>query len=223
MDLSRREFMRSLGIALAALVTTGCWPTCYAPVPTTPTGSSDGAWARLRQTWYSLDLLARDAKDLERGQQTRDRLVADHLAALDELVLAVQVSAAAADDMHLAFQSAAHHVWRSNSPVTCYDVSARPYWMESSADLAKQPEVLAEMAGTSGIDPATVVQARAAIERDMAFLSLSSDQEKSLLEVLRQSAGNTGIYPPLDQLDLDVAPDVAEAARVLVDLLLAKR
>jgi hypothetical protein len=76
------------------------------------------------------------------------------------------------------------------------------------------------MADRSDIDPATVSQARAGIERDIAFLSLSSDERNALYDSLIQAANQGAAIPPFDQLDLEITPEAAEAARYLVDLLL---
>ncbi|MDH7490673.1 MAG: hypothetical protein QHH80_14360 [Anaerolineae bacterium] len=214
MKCSRREFLEGLGIVLASVVLSGCKP---------PAQKKDD-WDRVRDAWYGLDQLAQDAKDMERGQKTLDRLIADHLAALDSLVQSGQVSAAQADDIHVAFQAAARHVWRANAPMTCYVPAPYPqYRIMGASDLAQQADILAEMAARSAIDPATVAQARASIQRDMAVLLLSDDDEKALIEALRQTVGEGGSYPSLEELQLTVSPEAVGAAALLVDILLGKK
>jgi hypothetical protein len=62
---SRREFMRKVGVVLAALLVSGCQPqvTCYEaailPSPT-PAGGA-GGWKKLRDQWAGPDCLAQDS------------------------------------------------------------------------------------------------------------------------------------------------------------------
>lgn len=214
MKCNRREFLEGLGIVLASIVLSRCKP---------PAQKKDD-WDRVRDAWHSLDQLAQDAKDLERGQKTLDRLIAEHLAALDSLVQAGQVSAAEADDIHVAFQAAARHVWRANAPMTCYVPAPYPqYRIMGASDLAQQADILAEMAARSAIDPATVAQALVSIQRDMAVLLLTDEDEKALIETLRQTLGESGPFPTLEELQLTISPEAVGAAALLVDILLGKK
>jgi len=224
MKSTRREFMAAIGVALGSLLAARCGRTsCYIPAEPTPAVSMGEDWDALRQPWQDLDLLARDAQDLEKGEQTLGRLIADHRAALDTLVRSGELDPAVADDMQLAFTSAAQHVWRLNAPITCYIPAPYPdYHVASSSDLAQQAELLGEMAARSDIDPATVEQARAAIERDIAFLSMSGDEQQALIDAVVQAVGEGGDYPSLAELDLDAPPESVEAARALVALLLGQ-
>jgi hypothetical protein len=202
-------------------------PTCYTPAPPTstptPAGRRGKAWDRLRKPWHDLDRLARDAGDLERGERTRERLIDDHRAALDDLVSAGELAPAVADEMQAAFAGAAYHVWRGNAPMTCYEPAPGPdYQVESGSDLARQADLLAEMAGKSAIDPATIAQAQAAIQRDVVFLAMTVQEQRALLERVQQAAGDTWDFPTLSELTLDIPPESAEAARILVELLLER-
>jgi hypothetical protein len=226
MGTTRREFMRDVGISIAALLAmrcTSCQPTCYTPVPPTPSGRGS-EWDRLRQPWLDLDLLARDAQDSERGQATLDRLKAEHRAALDALVSAGQIEPAVADEMQIAFEGAAWHIWRANAPMTCYVPSIGPeYWVQGASNLARQADVLTEMASAADLDPNTVAEAQAAIEQDIAYLSLPEEEQQAIIERVMAEAGTGGEYPALWELDLEVSPESAEAARLLVDLLLGRQ
>jgi hypothetical protein len=243
MGSNRREFMQGVGLMLASLLTTRCSPqtTCYAPPEPTPTppmptcytvvptpspqASIDQSkeWDRLRQPWHDLDLLARDAPDLNRGQETHDRLVSDHQKALDKLTSTGDLDPAIAEEMQAAFEGAAYHVWRANSPITCYEPVRPPdYQVESSSDLARQADLLAEMAERSAIDQVTVAQVQAAIERDIAFLSMTTDDQHALIEKVREAAGDSSNFPHVTELDTDVPPESVEAARILVELLLER-
>jgi hypothetical protein len=86
--------------------------------------------------------------------------------------------------------------------------------------LTTQADLLAEMADRADLDPATVSQAQAGIERDIAFLSLSSDERNALYDSLIQASNQGAAIPPFDQLELEITPEAAEAAHYLVDLLL---
>lgn len=215
MPSTRREFLTRVGIALAALAAARCAPLGGKPA---------SAWERLRQPWLDLERLAKDAADYERGEKTRERLVADHRAALDALVQADQLEPAVADEMQLAFAGAAQHVWRAHAPITCYEPMLGPdYEVESSSDLAQQAEALADMAGQASIDPATLAQVQVAIERDIAFLSMPAGEQRALTDAVLQAAGDTYTYPRLSELDMDVPPESIEAARILVQVLLGRQ
>jgi hypothetical protein len=197
-------------------------PTCYTVVPTPSPQPSVGQgkeWDRLRQPWHELDHLARDAPDLDRGQKTHERLVADHRSALDKLVAEGELDPVVAEEMQAAFEGAAYHVWRANAPMTCYEVMAPDYQVESSSDLARQADLLTEMAEQSAIDEATVAQAQAAIERDIAFLAMTADDQLVFIEKVQEAAGDSYDYPSLAELDTDVPPESVQAARILVELL----
>jgi hypothetical protein len=200
-------------------------PTCYTVVPT-PTPSPPAVklsdWDRLRTSWHNLDQLARDAPDLKRGEKTRERLVADHRKALDNLVKAGAFDSAIADEMQAAFEGAAYHVWRANAPITCYE-SVPYYQVEGSSDLVRQADLLAEMAEKSAIDEATVAQAQTAIERDVAFLAMSAEDQQALVEVVVRAAGEGGEVPTFAELDMGIPPESVEAARILVELLLERK
>jgi hypothetical protein len=209
---TRRDFIKSIGIAIASLVMVRCIPFG---------GQDDSPRGRLRNCWLQLDWLAQQTQgDYDRGDRAREKLAADHRAALDDLVAAGELDAAVADQMQVAFTEASHHVWRSNAPITCYEAVMVDYTPASSGQLAQQASLLAEIAGSGDLDPTTVAQAQAAIERDIAFLNLSDAETQALYDQLVATAGGTYDFPPLDELDLEVTPEAAEAARLLVELLL---
>lgn len=215
MRYNRREFLETLGVLLASVVLARC---------KLPSLEKKDDWDRVRDAWYDLDKLAANAKDLDRGQKIRDELIAKHLAALDSLVRAGQISPAEADDIHVAFQAAARHVWRANAPITCYVPAPYPeYRIMGASNLARQADILAEMASRSAIDPVTVAQAQASIQRDMAVLLLSHEDENALIAALRQAVGENGPFPSLEELQLDIPPEAVAAATLLVDILLGKK
>ena len=214
MRSTRRDFIKSVGIAIASLVMVRCIP--FGDKDNSPRG-------HLRNCWLRLDWLAQQAKgDYERGDQAREELAADHRAALDDLVAAGEMDADVANELDTAFGAAINHVLLSNAPITCYEPVLVDYTPGSSDQLAQQAALLAEIARSGDLDPATMAQAQAAIERDIAFLNLSDAETQALYDELIAAAGDTYDFPSLDELDLEVTPGAAETARFLVELLLGK-
>jgi hypothetical protein len=199
MMLTRRDFIESIGIAVASLVMAGCIPSG---------GQDDSPQGRLRSCWLRLDWLARQAReDYERGEQARDELVANHRAALDDLVAAGEVDAAVADQVQVAFDEAAFHAWRSNAPMTCY--MALPVEYGGRDDLLQQAELLRKTA--SGLDPAVVEEVQAAIARDIALFEAAAGPEAGAKLIEQFETG-----------EIKASPEAVEAARILVDLLLRR-
>lgn len=214
MRSTRRDFIKSVGIAIASLVMVRCIPFG---------GKDDSPRGGLRNCWLRLDWLAEQAKgDYERGDRAREELATDHRAALDDLVAAGEIDADVADELNTAFGAATNHVLLSNAPITCYEAVVVDYTPASSGQLAQQADLLAEMAKSGDLDPDTVAQSQAAIERDIAFLNLSQTETQALYDELIAAAGDTRDFPSLDEIDLDVPPEAAEAACFLVELLLEK-
>lgn len=118
----------------------------------------------LRECWAELkNPELRSYDDATFSTALRDR----HAAALQGLVQCGELEASAASEIQAAFAEAVTHIQRQMS--LCYIMIP----MESGprADLMRQVAVLEEMAAKSEIDPATVAQARAALERDVAWLA----------------------------------------------------
>jgi hypothetical protein len=216
MNYTRREFICRTGIAIAALLATRCSPAT--------SSKSDTPRQRLREIWLRLDWLAQETRDNwdndAQSQQARKQLISDHRAALDELTTAGDLDAAVAEQVQLAFSAAAYHVWRSNAPITCYEAMLVDYTPTSANQLVQQANLLADLAGKSDLDPGTVAQAQAVIQRDMAFLSLSQAETEALYDALYEAAGDGYDFPSLEELDLEISPQAAEAARFLAQLLL---
>jgi hypothetical protein len=135
-------------------------------------------------------------KDTDFSQSLRRRQ-ADALAAL---IAHQELEPDIADEISTAFEQAIAHVQREMA--TCYIAVPPEYTPRQS--LTTQAATLAEMAQRCKIDPDTAARARAALERDMAWLS-------------RFQAG----LEPRELDNIQVTPTEVEAARILVDLLLA--
>lgn len=215
MRLTRRDFVVDLGITLASLVMTRC-----VSIP----GGGDTPRDRLRDCWLRFDWLAEKARDedYERGQKAREGLLADHQSAIEELVAAGELDASVAPQIQTAFGAAVSHVWRANAPITCYEAVMIDYTPVSSAQLAQQAALLAEMADDGSLDPAVVAQAQAAIERDVAFLNLPSGEVEALYQEIQKLIQDDG-PPSFDEIDLEITPQAAQAAEFLVELLLKER
>jgi hypothetical protein len=203
----RREFLRQVGILLASLTATHC----------TPIQQQDhSAHARLRECWLSLDRLEEQAqKDYERGQERSERLQAEHRAALDDLVATGELDAAVAEQVQLIYDEAVYHIWRSLA--TCYEPVMIDYMPAARGQLIQQADLLTEMAAEGDLDPQVVVQAQAALERDIAFLNLSTGEREGLYKELI-AAGPA--YPRFDEVDLEIPSPAAQAANFLVRVLL---
>lgn len=227
MSVSRREFLKYLGIGLAGLLTAHCVPacrtTCYAVVPSTPTVSLSGSsptpeHERLRRCWLGLDELAEQTqKDSEGGQRAQQELVSEHRTALDALVADGQLDQPVADQVQVAFEAAAYHVWCSNAPITCYEPMIVDFKPTSSDDLVHRAELLAE---SSDLDPDTVALAQTAIARDMAFLGLSPEETRALYDKIIQENAPGTPYPDFEEVEFEISPETAQAAQFLVELLL---
>lgn len=212
MSPTRREFMRSLGVAIASLAMARCIPS----------GSQDDSPRdRLRACWLRLDrLVEQTQKDYERGSQTKDQLVTEHRTALDDLIADGKLDAAVAAQIQVAFIEATYHVWRANAPMTCYEPVMLDYTPTGASQLVQQATLLAEMAESGDLDPDTVARARGGIERDIAFLALSDQETRALYDELIKAAGDTYVFPTFDELEIGIPPEAREAARFLVELLL---
>jgi hypothetical protein len=232
MSPTRRDFIRSVGVAMATLMMGRCNPlppTCYEPMEVTPfptptSAGDDSPQARLRHYWLGFgefaDRTREEWEDLEASERARETLISEHRATLDEMVAAGELEAGVADQVQLAFSEAMYHVWRSNVPITCYEPVLIDYTPTSAGQLVQQAGILAEMADGSSLDQETVERANAAIARDMAFLALPDAEVQALYERLIEAAGESYAYPSFDEVELDITPQAVEAARFLVESLL---
>jgi hypothetical protein len=210
MTPTRREFIKSVGVALAGLVLARCaqWPQ-----------GDTSARGRLRDCWLRFDWLAEETRKGGDGNDyegAREQLVREHSTALDELVNTGELTRAVADEIATGFGAATYHVWRSNAPITCYEPMMIDYQPTSAAQLVQQAELLEELARDGSLDPNTLATAQETIARDIAFLSLSGSAQQALYDKIL--AGGYP-YPDFSALPLDIAPEEAEAARYVVELL----
>ncbi len=215
MSLTRRDFMSLFGVALASVLLT----RCQAIIPEALT-----ARQRLRRLWFRFGELA------DRTTATGDvedalgrQMIAEHRAALDELVAGGQLSASVADLVQEAYSAAVYHVWRSHAPMTCYEPMRVDYAPSGAAGLVNQSQILGELASRGTIDPATLAEAQAALEHDMAFYALSEQGTQALYDrVIQQSEAGTQPIPSFDGLQLELTPDARQAAQFILDLLAGK-
>ncbi len=229
MSISRRDFMKLVGVSVASLALTRCRflpVTCYAPLPPSPypTELPLTAKRRLRRCWLSFGELAQATID-EANQGSAENtfgqgLVADHRLALDELFATGELTPSVADLIQEAYDAAVYHVWRSNAPMTCYEPMIVDYAPVSANTLVQQAEVLEGVADQGAIDPETLAKAQAALEHDMAFYALTDAEVSSLYERLVaewQSQGQT--VPAFEDVELEITPDAKTAAQFIISLL----
>jgi hypothetical protein len=160
---------------------------------------TDKHWRTLRACWLDL----RQPR-FQSPPQTRERarLQNRHDRALSALAAAGRLEPGVAQALHAAFEEALSHIGMHGA--LCYAVM--PFEAGPRRDLMAQAEALGKMAGRSRIDPATVARARSALERDMAWLA-------------QFQAGK--LPSELEEVQATLAE--AEAARVLVELLLERK
>jgi len=172
---------------------------------------------RLRALWLGLDALARLARnELEQSERMRDDLIAEHRLVLDELVSIGELSGSVAAHVQAAFDAAVYHTWRANAPITCYEPVLIDWRPTGSADLIAQAELLAQ---SGDLVPETAAQVQAAIERDMAFLSLPAAEVEALYQRILSDREADRPIPGFEEADLDVPSEAVEAAGFLVALL----
>lgn len=242
MSISRRDFMKVFGVSVAALILARCkrgiipGPTdtpslvCYtatSPPPTplfTPLPTSLPARERLRLLWLRFGLLAQvTAAGLNENNALGNQLIADHHAALDELSAASDFSRPVGDLIQEAYDAAIDHVWLLNIPVTCYTPVIVNYAPASAETLVQQAAILGQVSGLGGVDADTLAKAQAALEHDMAFYALSSEDISELYTRLIQEAQENGTpIPSFEDIELELTPEARAAAQFIIDLLTGK-
>jgi hypothetical protein len=153
-------------------------------------------WDTLRECWAEL---RHSETCVFGGEPLPQDLQPRHTQALEALVAGGELATSVAGKVKLAFEQMLAH--KEGLMSMCYIAFPAEYF--SRQDLMGQVAVLEEMAGKSNIDLTTVTQMREALERDIAWLAALQ-------------AGET----PGNVSDLEVDTSSAEAARVLVELLL---
>ncbi len=198
MDITRRAFLRHLGITLSGLVLAGCGRQG---------GDPGAARERVRQAWLDLDKLAlRTRGGANQGKDLMAQLVAGHRASLDDLVAAGELRHAVADDVHTAYVSATRYVYESNrlqpTPTATLFVCYQPTGLPPTSDiptlpppptntplptntptptpvptplpadleLVRQTETLINISARSALDTETLARFQGIFERDIAQL-----------------------------------------------------
>jgi hypothetical protein len=244
MDVARRDFMKKFGITVASLVVTslGCGG-CYAPplqtpgptqifagiaTPITPSdlmgtlSAMESTRIRLRYCWQSFDLVARiywgyPEQDDDFLAQWFDR----HRAALDELVGAGEISKPAAELVQESYEAGLNYVINPAAGVGNNEMTN--YGGKSAESLLQQSKALDEIADQGNVDPETIAKVRTSLEHEMAYYALSDQEAQALRERIETEWKNQGKPIPLfENLDLEVSPDVKEAAEFIIELLTTK-
>jgi antitoxin component of RelBE/YafQ-DinJ toxin-antitoxin module len=139
--------------------------------------------------------------DLKNAAFVRDNaslLRTEYAGILQTMVASRQLDAAVAEEIGIAFDQAVEHI---SQRAACYE--PLPPEFAPRQDMSAQAVALTEMAQRSSVEPATVERARAALERDVAWLS-------------RFQAGQT----PDSLQAVEATPAETEAARILVEILM---
>ncbi len=227
MNVSRRDFMKLVGVSVASLALTRCslpiGATCYVPMPPSPY-PTETTRSRLRTCWLSFGELARRTQEAAQQGSSEDtygsELTAEHRAALDELVASGELTASVAALVQEAYTAAVYHIWRSNAPMTCYEPMMVDYAPVSASILVQQAAALDEIAAQGTVDPATLETARAALEYDLAYYALTDEEVNSLYEqIIAEWQAQGGSAPGFGELDLEITPDAQAAAQFIISLL----
>lgn len=233
MSISRRDFMKLVGVSVASLALTRCWiplpVSCYAPMPPSPYPTEPPLTAkdRLRLCWLRFGELAQATKEESTQGITENtfgqQLVTEHRLALDEFVTAGELTPKVADLIQEAYDAAVYHVWRSNAPMTCYAPMIVDYAPVSAGVLVQQSEVLSEVANENTIDPETLAKAQIALEHDMAFYALTDEDVASLYDrLITEWLSQQQTAPAFESLELEITPDAKAAAQFIISLLTSK-
>jgi len=229
MSMSRREFMKLVGISFSSLLLTNCRPptpmTCYAPLP--PSQVPNTPKTRLRKYWLSFSELATKTQEESAKSSTENafgqELFAGHRAALDELVSTGELTPVVADLVQEAYGAALDHIWRSNAIITCYEPRVVDYAPTSAGILVQQSDVLNQLASQGNIDPQTLESARMALEHDMAFYSLTNDEVNTLYNrIVSEWQAQGKSIPAFSDLDFEIPPEAKAAAQFIISLLVVK-
>ena len=147
MDVSRRDFMKLVGVTVASLSLTNCRVisvTCYAPMPPSPYPTLPvTARERLRVCWMRFgELVEATRGEAEEGGSENtlgEQLITEHRLALDDLVEGGELAAEVAALVQEAYEAAVYHVWRSNTLMTCYEPMMVDYAPTSVDILSSKP------------------------------------------------------------------------------------
>jgi hypothetical protein len=151
-------------------------------------------WSALRECWADLknpELRAYDDTAFAKGLRER------HSVALQALVGGDELDAAVAEEITAAFSQAVAHI--QGQMAMCYIAIPMEYFPRG--DLIRQAAMLEEMAAKSEVDPATVAQAQAALERDVAWLAqFQAGETPGVLGQIPVSATSLGAAKVLTEL-----------------------
>ena len=231
MSISRRDFMKLVGVSATSLALTQCRflpVTCYAPMPPSPYPTEPvTARERLRSCWLRFGELAQATLEESNEGITENtlgqQLMAEHRLSLDDLVAAGELTPAVADLIQEAYNAAVYHVWRSNALMTCYEPMMVDYAPASAGVLVQQSEVLSEIVDENSIDPETLAKARTALEHDMAYFNLTEEEVDNLYDrLVTEWQTQQQSFPTFEELDLEITPNAKTAAQFIISLLTSK-
>jgi hypothetical protein len=247
MNISRRDFMKVFGVSVASLLLSHCnqpptpestatptqtpiRPTCYTATPIPPTPqftplpTSIPALQRLRLCWLRFDDLARQtAASPDENFNLVNTLIADHRLAMDEYAARSDFSTGARDLVQEAYEAAVYHVWRLNVRLSCYTSTIVDYYPASAQTLIQQAELLSRLSAQNNVDASTLEKVRLALEHDLAFYALTSQEVGQLYDRLIRDYMDHGTpVPAFQDLQLALTPDVTTATEFIINLLSGK-
>ena len=231
MDITRRDFMRLVGVTVASLSLTNCRVipvTCYAPLPPSPYPTQPvTARERLRACWMRFGELAEVTRDeAEEGGNDNslgEQLITEHRLALDDLVEGGELTLEVAALVQEAYEAAVYHVWRSNALMTCYEPMMVDYAPTSADILVQQAAALGALGNEGIIDAELLAGAQAALEHDLAFYDLTEEEVSALYDrIIREWQEQQTTMLVFAELDLKISTEAKTAAQFIINLLVEK-
>ena len=221
---TRREFMKSLGIALGAGLIGGRFDmrSALAGVGEGKGPFGHASWKDLQKCWFELEAVveATMSPDWESEEDVTGPFKERHRKALDKLVQANELNAEVAGRIHEAHEDAVFHLYRSNGRMSCYDPTSQGVvMMQARQQLVDRVELLEQMAHKGEIDKDAVDKARKALELDIALYDALAEVDKLGNEERWQEWNR--VVDAYEAKTLEVDKFDAEAADILVGLLTA--
>ena len=235
---TRREFIKFVGLTLASLVAAGVIPACG---PSSEARHS--AWNALRLCWLSL-WQSQKPEDMNKQKD-------NYQAALKQLVAAHEISAEVSAQLWQAYEEAIYYYSLppvptcyvptmppipTATPLNCYVPTPTPIptmtplpasCYEAPAfngyrsDLVWRLAALEDMAAKGNIEAKTVTEMRTELERELSLFEAAAALQS--LDVREHIQAEDQLMALIQDGKLEISPEAAQAADILVNLLLGKK
>jgi hypothetical protein len=189
------------------------------------TVAADSGWDGVRACWTGL--LAWQAQPErwnlpEGGAPERDRRKAEQRAVLEALVAAGKLREPVAEHLATAFDEAVFHVWRSSGGMTCYRMGGVSVDAQDGRDrILQRAAALDGLVERGVVNEEMVADSRAAFERSIVLFDKIAELAQLQGRAREELEGRLGTL--LDEGGIPPDADEAEAARILVEVLLGRQ